>query len=108
MADRPRMTLPTMLVLRVLLADPAERRYGLELCELTRQHSGTVYPILARLEREFGWLERRVESPAEHLPEGRRARHYYVLTEEGAVRARAALDEAERSRTVPGLRTATT
>lgn len=107
MADGPRMTLPTMLVLRVMLADPAKRRYGLELCEETRQHSGTVYPILARLEREFGWLERHQESPAEHLAEGRRARHYYLLTEEGAVRARAALERAERSRTVTSLRTAT-
>lgn len=98
MADGPRMTLQTMLVLRVLLSDPAQRRYGLELCEKTRQHPGTVYPILARLERGFGWLERHEEAPAEHLAEGRRARHYYLLTDEGAVKARAALDRAEQSR----------
>ncbi|MEU8361108.1 helix-turn-helix transcriptional regulator [Nonomuraea sp. NPDC048882] len=98
MADGPRMTLQTMLVLRVLLSDPAQRRYGLELCEQTRQHPGTVYPILARLERDFGWLERHEEARAEHLAEGRRARHYYLLTDEGAVKARAALDRAERSR----------
>ncbi|MDA0632015.1 helix-turn-helix transcriptional regulator [Nonomuraea sp. MCN248] len=107
MAGSPRMTLSTMLVLHVLLSDPAKRRYGLELCEKTRQHPGTVYPILARLEREFGWLERHEESPAEHLAEGRRARHYYLLTDEGAVRARAALDRAERSRAVVDFRTAT-
>ncbi|GAA1655856.1 hypothetical protein GCM10009733_061690 [Nonomuraea maheshkhaliensis] len=101
------MTLQTMLVLQVLLSDPAQRRYGLELCEQTRQHPGTVYPILARLERDFGWLERHEESRAEHLAEGRRARHYYLLTDEGAVKARAALDRAERSRTVTHLRTAT-
>lgn len=98
MADGPRMTLQTMLVLQVLLSDPAQRRYGLELCEVTCQHPGTVYPILARLEREFGWLERHEEAPADHLAEGRRARHYYLLTDEGAVKARAALDRAERSR----------
>ncbi|MFI6297205.1 PadR family transcriptional regulator [Nonomuraea sp. NPDC050790] len=107
MAEDPHMTLQTMLILRVLLSDPARRRYGLELCERTGQHSGTVYPILARLERTFGWLERHKESPAEHLAEGRRARYYYVLTEEGAVRARAALDRAERSRAILNLRTAT-
>jgi DNA-binding PadR family transcriptional regulator len=101
------MTLQTMLILQVLLSDPAKRRYGLELCEKTRQHAGTVYPILARLERRFGWLERHQESPAEHLAGGRRARYYYVLTEEGALRARAALDRAERSRTIESLRTAT-
>ena len=107
MAETPRMTLPTMLVLQVMLSDPAKRRYGLELCEKTRQHPGTVYPILARLEREYGWLERHEESPAEHLAEGRRARHYYVLSDEGAVRARAALERAERSRAVVNLRTVT-
>ncbi len=107
MADSPRMTLPTMLVLQVLLSDPAKRRYGLELCEKTKQHPGTVYPILARLEREFGWLERHEESPAEHLAEGRRARHYYLLTDKGAVKARAALDRAERSRMAVSFRTAT-
>ncbi|MFG1945610.1 PadR family transcriptional regulator [Nonomuraea sp. NPDC048826] len=102
MTDSPRMTLPAMLVLEVMLADPARRRYGLELCEETRQHPGTVYPILARLEREFGWLERREEAPAERLAEGRRARHYYVLTHDGAIRARAALDRAGRATVHPG------
>lgn len=92
------MTLQTMLVLEEMLSDPTKRRYGLELCEMTRQPSGTIYPILARLEREFGWLERHKESPAEHLAQGRRARYYYTLTEKGALRARAALERAERSR----------
>lgn len=91
------MTMQTMLVLRTMLADPAKRRFGLELCEETGQPSGTIYPILARLE-SFGWIEGRKESAAEHLAEGRRARYYYTLTDEGAVRARAALDQAMRSR----------
>ncbi|MFI7617617.1 PadR family transcriptional regulator [Nonomuraea terrae] len=98
MADGPRMTLQTMLVLEELLSDPAKRRYGLELCEKTRRPSGTVYPILARLERDFGWVERHKESAAEHLAQGRRARYSYTLTEKGALRGRAALDRAERSR----------
>jgi PadR family transcriptional regulator PadR len=92
------MTLQTMLVLEEMLSDPSRRRYGLELCEKTRQPSGTIYPILARLEREFGWIERRKESPAEHLAQGRRARYYYTLTEEGALKARTALERADRSR----------
>ncbi|MEV0353850.1 helix-turn-helix transcriptional regulator [Nonomuraea sp. NPDC050680] len=98
MTDGPRMTLQTMLVLEEMLSDPTKRRYGLELCEKTAQPSGTIYPILARLEREFGWIERRKESAAEHLAQGRRARYYYTLTEKGALRARAALERAERSR----------
>ncbi|MDN3351333.1 helix-turn-helix transcriptional regulator [Actinomadura sp. DC4] len=97
MANAPRMTLQTMLVLRAMLADPAKRRFGLELCAETGQPSGTIYPILARLEH-FGWIEGHKESAAEHLAEGRRARYYYTLTDEGAVRARAALDQARRSR----------
>lgn len=100
------MTLPTMLVLQVLLSEPTKRRYGLELCEKAKQHPGTVYPILARLERRFGWLERFKKSPIEHLSEGRRARHYYLLTDKGMVGARAALDRAERSRTIAFSRTA--
>jgi PadR family transcriptional regulator, regulatory protein PadR len=100
------MTMQTMLVLGTMLADPAKRRFGLELCEETGQPSGTIYPILARLE-SFGWIEGHKESSAEHLAEGRRARYYYTLTDEGAVRARAALEQAMRSRgRAAGLRRA--
>ena len=52
----PRMTLPTQLVLRELMADPTKAMYGLELCAAAGLPSGTIHPILARLER-FGWLE---------------------------------------------------
>ncbi|TDE26525.1 helix-turn-helix transcriptional regulator [Actinomadura sp. 6K520] len=101
------MTLQTMLVLDAMLSDPAKRRFGLELCAETGQPSGTIYPILARLER-FGWIEGRKESPAEHLAGGRRARYYYTLTDEGAARARTALERARRSRgPAVNLRTAT-
>ncbi len=107
MANGPRMTLQTMLVLSAMLADPAKRRFGLELCEETGQPSGTIYPILARLE-QFGWIEGHKESAAEHLAEGRRARYYYTLTDEGAVRAHAALEQARRSRgPAANLRSAT-
>ena len=73
----------------------------------TGQPSGTIYPILARLEH-FGWIEGHKESPAEHLSARRRARYYYTLTDEGAVHARAALARALRSRgPAAKLRTAT-
>src|SRR5687768_8160285 len=98
MTDGPRMTLQTMLVLKELLSDPAKGRYGLDLCEKTGQPPGTIYPILARLEHKFGWIERRKESAAEHLAQGRRARYYYTLTDKGALKAPAALEQAERSR----------
>ena len=47
----PRMTLPTQLVLRALLEDPGAERYGLEIGDTAGLPSGTIHPILARLER---------------------------------------------------------
>jgi PadR family transcriptional regulator PadR len=84
------MTLPTLLVLRAMLAEPAREMYGLEICKAADLPSGTIHPILARLER-CGWLESRWEDiePAE---EGRPRRRYYHLSPDGADRARAALD----------------
>ena len=51
----PRMTLPTQLVLRVMLDEPTREMYGLQICEAAGLPSGTIHPILARLER-LGWL----------------------------------------------------
>jgi PadR family transcriptional regulator PadR len=95
----PRMTLQTLLVLKAMLADPARERFGLDLSQATGQPPGTIYPIIARLERA-GWVTSFWESPAEHLREGRRRRRYYRLTEDGAEQARAAVAAAERTRGV--------
>ncbi|WP_406464547.1 helix-turn-helix transcriptional regulator [Streptomyces sp. NBC_01622] len=96
----PRMTLQTQLVLRALLEDPARQRYGLELCELAGLPSGTIYPILARLE-QVGWLESSWEDPAVHEAEGRPRRRFYGITQDGAEAAREALARAYRSRKQP-------
>jgi PadR family transcriptional regulator PadR len=45
----------TVKVLGVFLEDPGKPRYGYELMKLTRLGSGTLYPVLARLE-SAGWL----------------------------------------------------
>lgn len=84
------MTLPTLLVLRAMLAEPTREMYGLEICKAADLPSGTIHPILARLER-CGWLESHWEDiePAE---EGRPRRRYYRLSPEGADRARAILE----------------
>jgi PadR family transcriptional regulator, regulatory protein PadR len=100
MTRGPRMTLQTQLVLRAMLADPAAERYGLQLCEQTGLPSGTIYPIVARLE-QLGWVESSWEDPAEHVARGRPRRRYYRLTEEGAEQARAALARVYRSRRQP-------
>jgi hypothetical protein len=44
----PRMTIPTQLVLRLLLEDPAQELYGVQIGDGAGLPSGTVHPILAR------------------------------------------------------------
>jgi PadR family transcriptional regulator PadR len=83
------MTLSTQLVLRAMLAEPTQEMYGLQIGQAAELPSGTIHPILARLEG-CGWLESRWEDidPAE---EGRPRRRYYRLNAEGAECARTAL-----------------
>jgi hypothetical protein len=50
-----RITLPTAAVLRQMLENPTADYYGFALAETTSFPSGTIYPILARLETA-GWL----------------------------------------------------
>jgi PadR family transcriptional regulator PadR len=102
MTRGPRMTLQTQLVLRALLAEPDAQRYGLQLCEETGLPSGTIYPIVARLE-QLGWVESSWEDPHEHVAAGRPRRRYYRLTKEGAQQARDALARAYRPRNTSGL-----
>jgi PadR family transcriptional regulator, regulatory protein PadR len=84
-------------LLRAELAEAAGEHYGLQICAETKLRAGTIYPILARLER-VGWVRSSWEDPAAHVAEGRPRRRYYKLTDEGAERARDALKRAERSR----------
>ena len=88
----PRMTLPTQLVLRTLLAEPTQEMYGLQICSDAGLPSGTIHPILARLEN-LGWLESRWEDIDSHA-ERRPRRRYYRLTTDGTELARDALARA--------------
>jgi PadR family transcriptional regulator PadR len=92
----PRMTIPTQLVLHALLTDPAKELYGLEIGAAAGLPSGTVHPILARLET-VGWLTSRWED-IDPRTEGRPARRYYQLTPNGLALARAALARASTAR----------
>jgi DNA-binding PadR family transcriptional regulator len=94
MASEPRMTVPTQLVLQVLLADPQRELYGVEIGEQAGLRSGTVHPILARLEG-VGWLQSHWED-VDPRTTGRPARRYYRLTAEGATVAQAALARVYR------------
>src|SRR6188508_3658551 len=92
----PRMTIPTLLVLQVLLADAELERYGGEIGSEAGLPSGTVHPILARLEG-VGWLASRWEDVDPRLA-GRPPRRYYRLTGVGISHAQAALARAHRPR----------
>jgi PadR family transcriptional regulator PadR len=90
----PRMTASVLKVAAALLADPTAERYGLQLMQATGLPSGTLYPILVRLERA-GWVESRWEQ-ADPAAEGRPARRYYRLTRDGAVEARREVTAMQR------------
>jgi PadR family transcriptional regulator PadR len=95
----PRMTLPTQLVLRAFLEDPTQELYGIEIGAAAGLPSGTVHPILARLEG-LRWVQSRWEEIDPRL-QGRPARRYYRLTAAGAHSAQQALARAYRP---PALR----
>ena len=88
----PKMTIQTQLVLRALLENPAHEMYGLQICEAAGLASGTIHPILARLEK-LGWLDSEWED-IDPTAEGRPRRRYYRLSLDGAESARQALSSA--------------
>lgn len=83
------MTTSTMKVLARLLQDPTAEWYGFDLIDQTKIKSGTLYPILIRLEKA-GWLKSRLEDVDPHVV-GRPPRRLYALTGEGERLARAEL-----------------
>ena len=83
--DRPpRMSKQTDLLLRELFSAPQTWRHGYDLSQETEIKSGTLYPLLMRLE-EQGFLESRWEQPER---EGRPPRHAYRLTASGITLAK--------------------
>src|SRR5215470_3302665 len=91
---RVRMTGPLERVLGALLADPAAPRYGYDLMKAAGLPSGTLYPLLARLEHQ-GLVESAWETPRQ---EGQRPRKYYQLTAGGIQAARLELAQAAARR----------
>jgi PadR family transcriptional regulator PadR len=93
MAGRvPRMTLPTQLVLRAMLQDPSREMYGLQICTEAGLPSGTIHPILARLETAGLLVSSWEDGSASE--KGRPRRRYYKFSEDGAEHARLALARA--------------
>jgi PadR family transcriptional regulator PadR len=87
-----KLTGPLERVLRVLLADPSAPHYGYDLMKAAKLPSGTLYPMLARLEQE-GLVNSEWE-PQRRDAGGRPPRKYYRLTGEGARVARLELARA--------------
>jgi DNA-binding PadR family transcriptional regulator len=85
----------TLQVLSLLVERPTHDHYGLDICRATHLKGGTVYPILARLEKA-GWVDSTWES-IDPKVEKRHARRNYRLTSSGREFAREALEEAQRT-----------
>jgi DNA-binding PadR family transcriptional regulator len=86
-----RITTQTLKVLAALMSDRKEDISGAEIARSTKLASGTLYPILLRLE-EAGWVKSRweVEDPREL---GRPRRRLYEVTGLGVKKARSAFRE---------------
>lgn len=90
-----RLTQATALILQALATG---RRHGFQIMDVSGLPSGTVYPVLRRLERELA-VESKWEDPETASDAGRRARRVYRLTESGqllAERARQRLADTHR------------
>ena len=73
-----RLSSQTLLVLGALLADPEDWSYGYEISRGTGLKSGTLYPILMRLEER-----KLLEADWEVVEPGKPPRHIYRFTPEG-------------------------
>lgn len=85
MTRTPQLTPQTMKVLIALYDEPGSS--GADLCRATALPSGTVYPILTRLD-DAGWLRSQWEV-GDPSRLGRPRKRFYTLTAEGAREAKA-------------------
>jgi DNA-binding PadR family transcriptional regulator len=82
------LTYPTALVLEALARG---YHHGFQIMDVTGLPSGTIYPLLRRLDRE-GLVSSRWEKPAVARREQRPPRRYYQLTASGEAMRALALD----------------
>lgn len=94
MSARPRITEATLDVLEVLLGQDGEL-YGLKIAKAAGRPTGSVFPILARLE-QIGWVVSEWEAgdPAARGPR----RRFYRLSPDGMAAARTVLAERRSAR----------
>jgi len=89
MADVPKKTKQTVRLIEAFLERPTEEIHGFDLIGTTKIKSGTLYPLLIRLEN-LGWLESHWEESDRPGPR----RRLYRLSAEGEPAARRLLAEA--------------
>jgi PadR family transcriptional regulator PadR len=80
-----RMSLQTLKVLEAFLENPGDALSGADVMQRCQVASGTLYPILLRLE-SAGWFVSRWES-IDPSSAGRPRRRFYRLTPTGLKRA---------------------
>ena len=102
MARKLNSSRQTQAVLAALLAAASEWHYGYDLSKETGLKSGTLYPILMRLETH-GWLEARWEDAP---LAGKPPRHLYKLTAQGLQEAPALLRSKQETSGLEALRPA--
>src|SRR6266446_372740 len=93
-----RLSAPTLKVLKLLLEKPLEGHSGADIFRTLGVSSGTLYPLLARLENA-GWLASEWEL-IDPSKTGRPRRRFYRLTGHGQTSASRALAELQ---TAPGV-----
>lgn len=91
----PRMTTQTLRVLGAFTACLPDELSGAEIAKRTKLQSGTLYPILARLE-QAEWLESKWED-GDPRDLGRPRRRLYQMTGLGARSARAEFREVSEA-----------
>jgi PadR family transcriptional regulator, regulatory protein PadR len=89
------MSGPTLRLLKHLLERPNDGRSGAQISKATGIGSGTMYPLLQRLEMQK-WIEGEWET-IDPSKEGRPRRRFYKLTPTGYAGAKSALGELQIS-----------
>jgi PadR family transcriptional regulator PadR len=84
-AEKIRISGPTLKLLKLLLENPSRGRSGAEISKITKLGSGTMYPLLQRLEIAK-WIEGDWEN-VEPSEVGRPKRRLYKLTRSGQAAA---------------------
>ena len=89
----PRLTMSTMKVLKAFMDNPRDQLSGIDITNGVGIKSGTLYPILIRLE-DAGWLSSHWE---ENTPEemGRPRRRFYRITGKGQNATQSAFSELD-------------